>query len=83
VSPDAQPTASLDDPSMPRATRLWIEFQIGDDGPSGTARDELGRSRSFTGWLELIALIEGGDTARPTSDDRSEPADGQIGHPQT
>jgi hypothetical protein len=83
VAPDAQTPASLEDPCMAHATRLWIELRTGDDGPSGTARDEVGRSRSFTGWLELIALIEGGDSARPVTDDRSEPAGGQIVRPET
>jgi len=43
---------------MPNATRLWIELEIGDAGPTGTARDGDGRTRAFSGWLELIATIE-------------------------
>jgi hypothetical protein len=37
---------------------LWIELEVGDDGPRGSARDDAGRLRFFSGWLELIALIE-------------------------
>jgi hypothetical protein len=43
---------------MSHVGRLWIELEIGSDGPSGTARDEAGRIARFSGWLELIAVIE-------------------------
>lgn len=37
---------------------MWIELEIGSDGPSGTAHDHEGRKASFSGWLELIAVIQ-------------------------
>lgn len=43
---------------MSHLIRLRIEVETGPDGPSGTARDEHGRTTEFSGWLELIALIE-------------------------
>jgi hypothetical protein len=43
---------------MTNPSRLWIELETDGAGPHGIARDDIGRSRRFSGWLELIALIE-------------------------
>ncbi len=43
---------------MSERGRLSIEVEIGPDGPSGSARDDEGHRVVFSGWLELIALIE-------------------------
>jgi hypothetical protein len=43
---------------MSEVNRIWIELEIGSDGPSGTTRDRTGREASFSGWLELIAIIQ-------------------------
>jgi hypothetical protein len=43
---------------MTNPGRLWIELETDTAGPHGVARDGAGRSRRFSGWLELIALIE-------------------------
>ena len=56
-------TASDDDAIVSAIGRLSIEVETGPDGPSGTARDETGRLFAFSGWLELIALIEAPVTA--------------------
>jgi hypothetical protein len=47
-----------EDGRMSEVNRMWIELEIGSDGPSGTACDQTGSKASFSGWLELIRVIQ-------------------------
>jgi hypothetical protein len=43
---------------MADPSRLWIELAHDESGPHGLARNITRREQRFSGWLELIALIE-------------------------
>ncbi len=58
MAPDVRRSSASDDFGMANQTRLWIELENSETGPQGVARDDAGRARRFSGWLELIALIE-------------------------
>ncbi len=43
--------------------RLTVVFDVDGDSPRGEVRVEGEANRTFTGWLELIAMLE--DVMRP------------------
>ncbi len=59
MPPDVPRAGGGNDAGMSATGRISIEVETGPDGPSGTARDDSGQVFAFSGWLELIALIEG------------------------
>ena len=43
-----------------RRTPLWLALELRAEGAgiAGSVRDELGAEHPFTGWLELLSLLE-------------------------
>jgi hypothetical protein len=58
VPPDVRGIDRRNDAAMSAVGRFSLQVEMGPHGPSGTARDETGRLTAFSGWLQLIALLE-------------------------
>ncbi len=47
-------------PPQARLVRFIVELDVGEGRRvAGTVLDQEGRSTAFTGWLELLRLLEG------------------------
>ncbi len=79
MAPDVPRSSASDDFGMANQSRLWIELENSETGPPGVARDDAGRARRFSGWLELIALIEPGEERRHVDAGSSR----DLAHPST
>lgn len=58
--------------SEPSSDRVWIEIDPAADPISGVVRHGSDHARAFSGWLELVALLE--SERRPDANPNS-PAD--------
>lgn len=46
-------------PMAVETRRVIIDAQVGDGQITGSARHESGEPRQFSGWLELLAALDG------------------------
>ena len=54
-----------------RSTRIELEVVHGLEPIRGEARDESGKARRVSGWIELTSLLEGMRIGRERNDQRT------------
>ena len=59
MPPDVKPPWPLEAGAMTNKTQITLDLEVTDDFLSGQARNGSGPGRPFSGWLGLMAAIDG------------------------